>query len=212
MSRKQQMIVAEGISKKNILPRFGTNNQPNLKLEQDMRKFMEPKPKLEEASGGSTLADANANNVTGDGAVGPAAAEAAGASGVNEPVLRAVGEQASNLAARATSGHGPDRYEMGEAIVNEFMSDLTEKTFSGETLSQADRDDIAAELRGTRSPVPGITNKLLYDLVRDEKANVDISKAEGEPKSVVKNAEDRLKHYRFALGTRQGLMKKKMGF
>lgn len=126
MSRKQQMIVAEGISKRNILPRFGTNNQPNLKLEQDMRKFMEPKPKLEEASGGATLADANANNVTGDGAVGPAAAEAAGASGVNEPVLRAVGEQASNLAARATSGHGLDKYEIGEALVKEFLSDLIE--------------------------------------------------------------------------------------
>lgn len=133
MSRKQQMIIAEGISRKNILPRFGTNNQPNLKLEQDMRKFMEPKPKLEEASGGSTLADANANNVTGDGAVGPAAAEAAGASGVNEPVLRAVGEQASNLAARATSGDGPDRYEMGEAIVNEFLSDLSEALMGTET-------------------------------------------------------------------------------
>lgn len=332
MSRKQQMIVAEGISKKNILPRFGTNNQPNLKLEQDMRKFMEPKPKLEEASGGSTLADANANNVTGDGAVGPAAAEAAGASGVNEPVLRAVGEQASNLAARATSGddqvkegleegrgtnaiidrilnnpehsdwykevatvgtinraqvasgnkakvahdrerakaldsyqkspwrnedpnvenipftgtqtgkakilggddtieyeyedppvpaigksqrmpgHGPDRYEMGEAIVNEFMSDLTEVHFSGETLSQADRDDVAAELRGARTPISSLTNRLIYDLVQDEKANVSIEKAEKAPKWAIKNSEDRLNHYRFALGKRQGLMKKKMGF
>lgn len=127
MSRKDQMMVAEGISRKNILPRFGTNNTPNLKLEQDMRKFMYdrkpmPETKLTEdapsGSGGSTLADANANNVTGDGAVGSDAAEAAGSSGVTEPVVRAVGEEAMNLAARAGSKE--------ESLVADFVRGLLE--------------------------------------------------------------------------------------
>lgn len=173
MSRKQQMIIAEGISRKNILPRFGTNNQPNLKLEQDMRKFMEPKPKLEEASGGSTLADANANNVTGDGAVGPAAAEAAGASGVNEPVLRAVGEQASNLAARATSGDGPDRYEMGEAIVNEFLSDLSEALMGTETnkdKGNQPRDYAASIIKDART-LDKVAFPIGYNKLQDELAS-----------------------------------------
>ena len=132
MSRKNQMMVAEGISKKNILPRFGTNNSPNLRLEQDMRKFMyerkpaPEKPLTEDApsgSGGSTLAAANGNNVTGDGTAGSEAATAAGASGVTEPVVRAVGEEAMNLAIRKSTE---------ESIAQAFINDLTEKILYGE--------------------------------------------------------------------------------
>ncbi len=142
MSRKQLLMTSEGISHKNILPKFGSNNQPNLRLEHDLRKFMtpaSPKEELKEDSGGATVADANANNVTGDGAVGSAAAETAGASGVSDPVLKAVGEQASNLAARASSNEESlitttvnrlletmDDYGMHESVVKEFLSDLSE--------------------------------------------------------------------------------------
>lgn len=161
MSTKKSLIIGEGISHKNILPNFGKNYAPQLQMENDLRKFMSNSKAVLEASGGSTLADANGNNVTGGGEAGPAAMEAAGASGVTDPVTRAVGQQAMDLAARASTGDNkPSSNQAMESLVQAFVNDLVERAESEPYYNEEgemawykpNRDAVSEALMGTETP------------------------------------------------------------
>jgi hypothetical protein len=134
MSRKEQLIVAEGISKKNILPQFGKNNEANTKTEDTFRKFMyEKKPITEATLTENPLMALGA--VLGRGAGAALGGEAAGAAaGVTKPVMKGVGQAAMDLAAKGGENEPSDNQEIAdtsgtganESIVKAFLNDLNE--------------------------------------------------------------------------------------
>lgn len=141
MSRKEQLIVAEGISKKNILPQFGKNNEANTKTEDTFRKFMYEKKPITEATltenplmALGAVLGRGAGAALGGEAAGAAAGEAAAASGVTKPVMKGVGQAAMDLAAKGGENEPSDNQEIAdtsgtganESIVKAFLNDLNE--------------------------------------------------------------------------------------
>jgi hypothetical protein len=67
MTQKQALMIGEGITHKNILPKFGTNNKQNSMLEDAIGKFMYGrKPITENDAVGTSTGNMEATTKTSD--------------------------------------------------------------------------------------------------------------------------------------------------